>query len=110
LSGTSLYTNILVSGIADSPVVSFDDYLFCFTGESEHDTREEMKTLAEDRGAKVVESVSPQLNYLVVSVNGNPCWAYANYGRKIEKAMELRRQGSRLLIVQESDFFDAMAK
>ena len=95
---------------AVSPVISFDDYLFCFTGESERGTREEMKTLARDRGAKVVESVSPQLNYLVVGVKGNQCWAYSSYGRKIEKAMELRRQGSQLLIVHESDFFVAIAK
>jgi len=95
---------------AVSPVISFDDYSFCFTGESKRATREEMKALAQDRGGKVVESVSPQLNYLVVGVGGNPCWAYSSYGRKIEKAMELRRQGSKLLIVHESDFFDALAK
>jgi hypothetical protein len=95
---------------AVSPVISFDDYSFCFTGESKRATLEEMKTLAQDRGAKVVESVSPDLDYLVVGVGGNPCWAYASYGRKIEKAMEFRRQGSKLLIVHESDFFDALAK
>jgi BRCA1-like protein len=95
---------------AVSPVISFDDYSFCFTGESKRARREEMKTLAQDRGAKVVESVSPDLDYLVVGVGGNPCWAYSSYGRKIEKAMEFRRQGSKVLIVHESDFFDALAK
>ena len=95
---------------AVSPVISFDDYLFCFTGESKRATREEMKALAQDRGAKVVESVSPQLDYLIVGVGGNPCWAYASYGRRIEKAMGLRRQGSKLLIIHESDFFNALAK
>lgn len=95
---------------AISPVISFDDYSFCFTGESKRATLEEMKTLAQDRGAKVVESVSPDLDYLIVGAAGNPCWAYSSYGRKIEKAMELRRQGSKLLIVHESDFFDALAK
>ena len=95
---------------AVSPVISFDDYSFCFTGESKRATREEMKILAQDRGAKVVETVSPQLDYLVVGVNGNPCWAYCSYGRKIAQAIELRRQGSKLLIVHESDFFAALAK
>jgi hypothetical protein len=95
---------------AVSPVISFDDYIFCFTGESERASREEMKLLAQDRGAKIVEAVSPELDYLVVGVNGNPCWAYCSYGRKIAQAIELRRQGSRLLIVHESDFFAALAK
>jgi hypothetical protein len=95
---------------AVSPVISFDDYSFCFTGESQRATREEMKLLAQDRGAKVVDSVSPDLDYLVVGVGGNPCWAYCGYGRKIAQAIKLRRQGSRLLIVHESDFFAALAK
>jgi hypothetical protein len=69
-----------------------------------------MKAMARDRGAKVVESVSPDLDYLIVGVGGNPCWAYSSYGRRIEKALELRRQGSKLLIVHESDFFIALAK
>ena len=101
---------MLADIFAVSPVISFDDYLFCFTGESKRATREEMKLLAQDRGAKVVETVSPELDYLVVGVNGNPCWAYCSYGRKIAQAIELRRQGSRLLIVHESDFFGALVK
>lgn len=95
---------------AVSPVVSFDDYSFCFTGESQRATQEEMKTMARDRGAKIVESVTPDLDYLIVGVGGNPCWAYSSYGRRIEKALQLRRQGSKLLIVHESDFFTALAR
>src|SRR5215213_3300607 len=95
---------------AVSPVISFDDYSFCFSGESKRATRAEMKALAQERGANVVETVSPQLDYLVVGVNGNPCWAYCSYGRKIAQAIDLRRQGSPLLIVHESDFFGALAK
>jgi len=105
-----LTARMLVDLFAVSPVISFDEYSFCFTGESKRATREEMKLLARERGAKVVETVSPELDYLVVGVNGNPCWAYCSYGRKIAQAIELRRQGSRLLIVHESDFFGALAK
>jgi NAD-dependent DNA ligase len=105
-----LTARMLFDIFAVSPVISFDDYIFCFTGESKRASREEMKLLAQDRGAKIVEAVSPELDYLVVGVNGNPCWAYCSYGRKIAQAIELRRQGSRLLIVHESDFFAALAK
>src|SRR5215207_7383340 len=105
-----LTARMLVDVFAVSPVISFDDYSFCFSGESKRATREEMKALAQERGANVVETVSPQLDYLVVGVNGNPCWAYCSYGRKIAQAIELRRQGSRLLIVHEQDFFVALAK
>lgn len=99
--------NSLPGICAVAPSITFEDQRFCFTGESTRATREEMKIMALDRGAKVVTTVSPVLNYLVVGSNGNPCWAYSCYGRKIEKAMQLRQQGAQILIVHEVDFFDA---
>jgi hypothetical protein len=103
-------TKKTVQGIyAVAPEIVFGDRRFCFTGESSRATRAEMKTMAMDRGAKVVPSISPALNYLVVGTNGNPCWSYACYGRKIEKAMRLRQEGAQIIIVHESDFFDSIA-
>ena len=49
-----------------------------------------------------------QTDFLIIGADGNPCWAYACYGRKVEKAVHLRKQGSRLLIVHENDFWDAV--
>ena len=48
------------------------------------------------------------MDYLIVGADGNPCWAFACYGRKIEKAMELRKAGARIALVHESDFHDAV--
>jgi NAD-dependent DNA ligase len=92
-----------------APEITFSGHKFCFTGESTRATRTQMEALAFDRGGWVVKSVSPVVDYLVVGAAGNPCWAYACYGRKIEQAMQLRREGSKLLIVHEVDFFDAVA-
>jgi NAD-dependent DNA ligase len=91
-----------------NPEIIFDGRRFCFTGESNHCPREEMKSLVLERNGLVISAVSPRLNYLVVGAQGNPCWAYACYGRKIEKAMQLRQQGAKVLIVHENDFFDAV--
>ncbi len=44
---------------------------------------------------------------VIIGANGNPTWAYACYGRKIEAAIRLRRIGHPLLIVHEIDFWDA---
>lgn len=49
------------------------------------------------------------VNYLIVGAEGNPCWKFSCYGRKVEKAVELRKEGSRLLIIHELDFHDAVA-
>jgi NAD-dependent DNA ligase len=93
---------------ASSPEIVFDDHRFCFTGESSRAPRDELKTIVLDRGGHILTVVSPKLNYLVVGSAGNPCWAYACYGRKIEQAMQLRQRGAHILIVHENDFFDAV--
>jgi len=53
--------------------------------------------------------VTRRVNYLVVGADGNPCWAYACYGRKVEKTVALRKKGSAILIVHENDVHDAIA-
>jgi hypothetical protein len=52
-----------------------------------------------------VNSVSRKTNYLIVGDDGNPCWAFACYGRKVEKAINLRKQGTQIIIVHENDFW-----
>lgn len=94
---------------ATSPEIMFEDHRFCFTGECSKMSREEMRIATIDRGGKVITDVSPRLHYLVVGSDSNPAWAYACYGRKIEKAMNLRHNGIRIVIVHEMDFLDAIA-
>ena len=43
----------------------------------------------------------------MVNEDGNPCWAYACYGRKIEDAIDRQRNGQSLAIVHEHDFWEA---
>ncbi len=103
------HKDFTVSGIcAVSPEIIFESSCFCFTGEARAE-REEMKIMVLDRGSRVVHDVSPKVNYLIVGSKGNPCWMYACYGRKIEKAMNLRKKGHQIVIVHEADFFDAIA-
>ena len=52
--------------------------------------------------------VTKKTDYLVVGNAGNPCWAYACYGRKIEEAMQLRKEGAKIVIVNETDFWDCV--
>ncbi len=91
------------------PEISFSDSRFCFTGTSYKYTRTEFSGLIKKLGGEVVNSVSAKLDYLIIGADGNPCWAYACYGRKVEKAVELRKSGARLLLVHENDFHDAVA-
>ena len=89
------------------PEITFSDRRFCFTGTSYKYTRSEFSGLIAQLGGEVVNSVSTKLDYLIIGADGNPCWAYACYGRKVERAVELRKAGARLLLVHENDFHDA---
>ena len=99
----------LVGLCAVCPEIAFTGSKFCFTGASAKYSRAEFTSLVKRLGGDVVGSISASLNYLVIGADGNPCWAYACYGRKVEKAVELRKQGARILLVHEHDFHDAVA-
>lgn len=99
-----------ISGIcAVCPEIQFKNSTFCFTGTSSRYKRQELEKLVVRLGGKFTKNVSKSLNYLVIGAEGNPCWTYACYGRKVEAAINLRKEGHRLLLVHENDFHDAVA-
>lgn len=104
-----LNRELTVSGVcAMTPEILFRGNLFCITGTSERGPREHLVETVEKLGGKFHCRIIEDTDYLVVGADGNPCWAYACYGRKIEEAVRRRRNGHRLLIVHEFDFWDAV--
>lgn len=98
-----------VSGIcAVDPEITFEGRQFCFTGESEFATRNELIAKVESLGGTFKPGVSKKTDYLVIGGAGNPCWAFSCYGRKVEQAVKLRKEGARVQIVKEADFWDAV--
>lgn len=93
---------------AVAPDVTFNGSAFCFTGASAKYKRAEFEALVSVLGGQPHGNVTAKLNYLVIGAEGNPCWAFACYGRKVEKAVELRKKGVRVVIVHENDFHDAV--
>lgn len=102
-------TNGNIIGLcAVCPEIKFQDHVFCFTGASSQYPRAQLKKIIESHGGQFAAAPSKKVDYLIIGADGNPCWAYACYGRKVEKAVELRKAGVRLMIVHESDFHDAI--
>lgn len=99
----------IVGLCAVCPEIEFEGSKFCFTGASSRYTRSQLTDTVSRLGGEVVPSLSAKVKYLIIGAEGNPCWAYACYGRKVEKAVELRKAGIRVLIVHENDFHDAVA-
>lgn len=96
-----------VGGIcAVCPVIEFEGKTFCFTGVSKKATRNEIAEIICAQGGKYNDRVTNATDYLVVGADGNPCWAFSCYGRKVEKAVDLRKNGHNIVIVHEYDFWD----
>lgn len=98
-----------VSGVcAMRPDITFVGHVLCLTGSSKRGTRAYLAGVVEQNGGRFHPRLTDESHYHVVGADGNPCWAYACYGRKVEDAVRRRRNGQRLLIVHEHDFWDAV--
>ncbi|MCG9083959.1 BRCT domain-containing protein [Laribacter hongkongensis] len=99
-----------ITGLCSAcPEIIFTNSCFSFTGASSRYTRNELIDLVNTLGGAFSRSVSKKVDYLIIGADGNPCWSYACYGRKVEAAINLRKKGSKILLVHEHDFHDAVA-
>lgn len=100
----------LIRGLcAVDPEITFLDRGFCFTGASSRFTRSQIEEIVQKLGGTAHPNPSKKVHYLIIGAEGNPCWAFSCYGRKVEKAVKLRKAGVRVVIVHELDFHDAVA-
>jgi NAD-dependent DNA ligase len=92
-----------VTGLAFDPVdeVVFQGCVFCLTGNFVYAPREICESEVVKRGGIVKSSVSKRINYVIVGSLGSQEWKHGSYGTKIEKAIQLRRDGAPLKVVRE---------
>lgn len=102
----TLKDNIKINGICVlNPNVVILNNTFCFTGTSSRTKRSEIKEIIESLGGIFSNSITKKTRYLVIGDEGNPCWAFACYGRKVEKAVANRKEGLPIQIIHENDFW-----
>jgi NAD-dependent DNA ligase len=105
----ALEPGITVSGVCSmSPAIEFAQRCFCFTGTSERGSKEELASTVIQLGGNFHKNLRNDTDFLIVGADGNPCWAYACYGRKVEEAVDRRRRGQCITIVHEFDFWTAV--
>jgi len=96
-----------ISGLCTSePNVTFTEKVFCITGLLKRGSRVDLQNDIKKLGGFVVDSVNKKTDYLIVGDNGNPAWAFSCYGRKVEKAVALRKEGHSIMLIHEFDFGD----
>ena len=99
--------SILISGLcAYDPQIDFDGTHFTLSGVFKRGTKKQISDRIESLGGKIEQNVVKKTKYLIVGSDGNDCWAFACYGRKVEKALGLRKGGQELSIINELDFWD----
>lgn len=100
---------LLIGGVcAVAPTLTFKGKAFVFTGESAKGTREGLASTVLERGGLWTDVVRKDTDYLIVCDCGCPQWAFACYGRKVEKAYKMRRAGHPVMLIHEADFWDAV--
>lgn len=98
---------VQISGLCTSePNVIFENKTFCITGVLKRGNREALQNDIIKLGGIPTESVNKKTDYLIIGDNGNPAWAFSCYGRKVEKALSLRKEGHTIMLIHEFDFAD----
>lgn len=104
-------TGIAIAGLcATCPDIQFINKVFTLTGNFSAYSKSELASIIEDLGGEVTTNVSKKTNYLVIGADGSDDWAFACYGRKVERAIELRKQGLPLVITHEHDLHEALSR
>jgi NAD-dependent DNA ligase len=90
------------------PTIEFAQKTFCFTGNFVFGPRNACVETVEMRGAVSAPSVTMQLDYLVVGTFGSEEWVHSTFGRKIERAVELRTKYGRPALISEAHWVAAV--
>lgn len=76
--------------IDDIESLDLSGAVVCLTGDFLHGKRSKCKADIEAAGAKVCDSVTMKISYLIVGTLSSKDWMYQSHGRKIEKAVDYR--------------------
>jgi len=90
------------------PPVGFEQSQFVFTGKFAYGTRRRCEDAVVDRGGATGSSVTRSTNFVVIGTLASAQWALSSYGRKIQKAVELRSEGVPIAIVSEEHWVEAL--
>lgn len=90
------------------PLICWHDELYVFTGKFAYGTRAHCTMEVTSRGGTVEDNVTRRTTFLVVGTFSSADWVTTSYGRKIQKAAELRDSGFPIRIVSEDHWAAAL--
>ncbi len=90
------------------PEVIFKDRKFCLTGKFSYGKRARCEDEVRARGGICQSSPGKTTDYLVIGSYAEGTWIQSAYGRKVEKAVELRAGGLPIRIISEAHWYTSM--
>jgi NAD-dependent DNA ligase len=85
--------------IVDDLVVA--ESTFCLTGDFVSGDRNAVDTMLRCLDARTSTNVNSLVDYLVIGTLASRNWLYTSHGRKIEKALHIKRQGGQIKTITE---------
>ena len=92
------------------PEIRFAGASFAFTGKFASGTRAECHEAVTELGAVAQNEVNHSTDYLTIGNEGGENWHQGSYGRKIEKALILRMETDKPVILAEGDWLAAVQR
>lgn len=89
------------------PPVMFSGKLFCATGRFVSGTRGSIVALINQSGGSYKNTVVKKTDYLVIGELSSRDWIHSSFGRKIEKALDMRKAGGKVKILSERHMLDS---
>jgi len=75
--------------------------VFCLTGDFVSGDRRAVETMLRLKGAELSPNLNKNVDYLVIGTLASRDWLYTPHGRKIEKALLLKREGVDVTVITE---------
>jgi NAD-dependent DNA ligase len=91
-----------------APPIEWNENVFVMTGRFAYGTRAVCEQEIVSRGGQLAANVTKRTTYLVLGTFGSDDWSHSSYGRKIERACELKSAGSEIYIVTEDHWAGAL--
>lgn len=88
--------------------IDIEGNIFCFTGNFLYGTRNACELAITERGGTAIPRIRKDLNYLVIGTMASRDWANTSHGRKIEKAMEFKKDNCPIYIVEEKQWVEGL--
>ena len=92
------------------PDVVFEGKVFSLTGKFVFGSMVECEETIIEVGGSVAAQPTQETDYLIIGEFCSPDWVHTTFGRSIERAIELRDQGSDIKIISERHWVDALAR